>query len=95
MGLLTKDDVTQHSLTNNSSSAAPLSNEVQSYQKQLDNLTQTINGLLEGLDNVAKVSNIAKDSQEKLYSAHHKVRNQYIVYCYIVYYYFPLFYFIL
>lgn len=47
--------------------------DVQRYENQLDHLTQTINGLLDGLDGVARDINIAKDTQEKLYSAHHKV----------------------
>jgi hypothetical protein len=49
--------------------------EMQRYEQQLDHLTQTINGLLDGLDSVARDVNIAKDTQEKLYSAHHKVRS--------------------
>jgi hypothetical protein len=61
-----------------SSSSRP--EEIERYEHQLDHLTQTINSLLDGLDSVARDVNIAKETQEKLYSAHHKVPPPYL-YC--------------
>jgi hypothetical protein len=71
-GVLTDEDVADIPSSSSSHPAKPLE-DIQRYENQLEQLTQTINGLLDGLDGVARDINIAKDTQEKLYSAHHKV----------------------
>lgn len=73
LGSLTKDDVNQLISHDDNNNTISLSNEIKNYHKQLDNLTLTINGLLDGLDSISNQTDAAKDSQEKLYSAHHKV----------------------
>lgn len=74
--MLTRDEIVQISTSSSTTtSTESLSHEIESYQKQLENLTSTVDSLLEGLDNIEKEVNEAQDSQEKLYSAHHKVIN--------------------